>query len=644
MGITRRDFLNGTALVIGIGAAATLLPWRQLLNKGELPPADLVELKDYYPPEWTGLRGDNATSSIVAHEMGWNKKTFDISQLPSQEHYDLVIVGAGLSGLSAAYAYQKDHPDARILLIDNHDDFGGHARRNEFHHNGKMILTYGGSESFDEPQVKYDEKTLAMLEDLGIDYRKFEEYFDQKFSEKHGLHHGIFYDKAHFGVDKVIAKDPYFGDFDASEAFADAPLPEADKQALIKLYEDPDDYLGDMPKARRADYLKTISYDDFLTQHAKLPEKAREMLDNICLEYWGFATDGLPALTAFEEEYPGLSNLGLEESEDKEEIPYIYHFPDGNASVARMLVKRLIPNVVSNPEIDQKKPPMEAILFNRFDYSKLDQADQKVNLRLNSTVIQVANQDDGQVAIGYITTALPQNNPNQEKPQLSEPKKITAKHCILAGNHRMMAYIAPEFSPEKKAAMAEDVRVPMIYGKVLVKNWHAFKKLGVNEIYCPQAPYCLVQLDDPVNIGEYQFAKTPDDPMVIHMVRVCVPYGTKKGVREACKMGRVELYTQSYEALEKQMLDQLRDIFAQAGETLDDKILAVTINRWAHGYSYEENELFDTPEAAEKIKKEAQAPVGNIHIANSDANWQPYLEGATQQAWRAVGEIEKQSI
>ena len=174
-----------------------------------------------------------------------------------------------------------------------------------------------------------------------------------------------------------------------------------------------------------------------------------------------------------------------------------------------------------------------------------------------------------------------------------------------------------------------------------MKNWQAFKKLGVHEFYAPTSPFCLVKLDYPVSMGDYDYPKSPDEPMVIHMVSVPVPYGTGKTLREACKQGRSELYQKSYEQLEATMLTQLKEIYEQAGETLDDKILAITINRWGHGYSYENNILWDKPKEAERILKSVKTPHGNIYIANSDANWQPYANGAIDQAWRAVGEVRE---
>ncbi len=146
--ITRRDFLNGVAVTLG----ASLLPYCS-----EKPVAEAIyapeQAPGYYPPALTGLRGDPEGSFEVAHELrdgSFWKKAGPIKD--TGEEYDLVIVGGGISGLSAAYYFRKHAgPDARILILENHDDFGGHAKRNEFSVNGRTLQGFGGTFSIDSP-------------------------------------------------------------------------------------------------------------------------------------------------------------------------------------------------------------------------------------------------------------------------------------------------------------------------------------------------------------------------------------------------------------------------------------------------------------------------------------------------------------
>lgn len=633
--ITRRDFLNGTALVVSGLALANLTGCDKIspsqsdtpaqAPNTQTPPPPAKQLSNY-PPEFGGLRGNHEGSFDVAHELAWQKKPFDVSGEPVQETVDLVVVGAGISGLSAAYFYQKKFPTAKILILDNHDDFGGHAKRNEFHTtlDGKDIfrISFGGSESIDTPS-EYSEEAINLLTELGVDVQKFYTYFDQNYFKTLNMKDGVFFGQSAFGQSVVIDDMPTAQN--AAQFFTKSPLPASDQIALIELYANPQDYLANLSNSQKEAHLKSISYDKFLKDYAGLSDSAMRFMSEICLEYWGVNADALSAYDAFVEGYAGFDGLGLETEDEGEDEPYIFHFPDGNASIARLLVKKMIPSAIANPDNSHGKSEMEAIVLDKFDYAKLDMAGQAVNLRLSATAVQVKNLDDGTVMVGY----KKDNN----------SYRVDARHCILACQHGMVPFLDKELSHTDKDAFLQNIKVPMIYTKILVKDWQAFVKLGVKELYAPKSPYCLVMVDYPVSMGGYTCPQSPSEPMVVHMVRVAVPYRTGKDVRESYRMGRADIYGKSFAELEQQALDQLREIYQVAGETLDDKVLAVTINRWGHGYSYEQNRLFDKEDAAERILATVKKPHGHIYMANGDADWSPYLDGAIDQAWRAVSEI-----
>ena len=175
--VTRRDFLNGAAIAIG----ATLVP-RSLV--GATSREEPQNRPGYDPPVETGLRGSHPGSFEIAHSL--RDGTFwDRAGKPSDtgETYDLVVVGGGISGLAAAYFFrEKAGKSSRILILENHDDFGGHAKRNEFHLGGRLQLLNGGTLLIDSP-TPYSPVADGLLKTLGIDPAQF----DAKFTESQTL-------------------------------------------------------------------------------------------------------------------------------------------------------------------------------------------------------------------------------------------------------------------------------------------------------------------------------------------------------------------------------------------------------------------------------------------------------------------------
>lgn len=621
MAISRRDFLNGVALTI----AAGFTPLR----------AFAANPQQNYPPLKTGMRGNHPGSFEAAHKLARQGHRFPIGGLSVKGVYDLVVVGGGISGLSAAWFYRQRHPNAKILILDNHDDFGGHAKRNEFKVNGETLLSYGGSESFQSPESLFSDQVNGLLEGLGVDIDKFKQYFDREFYYKQGLSRGTFFDKDHFGVDKVVGGSPEMGIADelrpdllnsrSMQAYLnDFPLSQADRDALITLHLDPPDYLPEMSVDEKIEYLSTISYAYFLKDIVGLSDTAMLYFRSLSNEFYGYGIDSIAAIDAQEVRYPGFDAMDLPEPDEEVlaelDDPYIYHFPDGNASVARLLVRDLIPGVAPGNA-------MEDIVMAPFDYAKLDVASNKVQLRLNSTVVRVDNPN-GPVDVGYL--------------QDGALHRVQGRECIMACYNMVIPSIIPSLPAAQKEALQRNVKAPLVYTKVVLKNWQAFKKQGVHMVYAPTAPYSLVKLDYSVSMGDYQHTTGPDKPIVVHMVQVPTAANTGLDVRQQLRMGRAELLGRSFADMETEIRTQLAGIMDVSLSELDSLIVAITVNRWSHGYSYEETSLFDTEDSAERTINIARQRHGKIAIANSDSAWAPYMHAAIDQAWRAVNELTEQ--
>ena len=619
MQITRRDFLNGVA--IGIAAGLTPLQILQAAPDGR-----------YYPPSLTGLRGSHPGAFEVAHQMGWEKKTFDTDALPIAEQYDLIVVGGGISGLSAAWFYRQKHPQAKILVIENHDDFGGHAKRNEFSADGRTLIGYGGSEAFQSPNHLYSKEVNGLLKALGVEIKRFETAFDRNFYPDLKLSRAVFFDKETFGEDKLVTGDPtpMVADDIAPERLNarsirdfinDFPLPEADRKALIDLHETPRDYLAGKSLKEKNEHLERTSYRDFLLKDVGLSPTAVAYFQGRTNDFMALSIDAVAASDAYNVGFPGFAAMQLEpiseEARAEMEEPYIYHFPDGNASLARLLVRDLIPQVAPGKG-------MEDIVLAQFDYSQLDKAAHAVRIRLNSTAVSVRNVDGG-VNVGYSRGG-----------QLAQ---VRSKHCVMACYNMMIPYLLRDLPAEQANALSQNVKFPLVYTKVVVRNWQAFHTLGVHEIYAATQPYSRIKLDYPVSMGGYEHPRDPSKAIGLHMVYVPTTPNAGMNARDQARTGRAKLYAQSFDQLEAQLRDQLQRMLGPGGFDHQKDILAITVNRWSHGYACFTNTLFDDPEQTEKWQETARKPLGNVTIANSDAAWSAYAHAAIDEAWRAVGEL-----
>src|SRR5580704_8025106 len=274
--INRRDFLSGTALVI----AAGLTPLAQI----RAAPGR------YYPPSLTGLRGSHPGSFEVAHQVGREGKSFDISGLPIEQSFDLVVVGGGISGLAAAWFYREAHGSAsRILIIDNHDDFGGHAKRNEFRVGSRLLLGYGGTESLQSPKALFSKTVNRLIRALGVDIRRWDTAFEGRLYTSLGLTKGVYFDRETFGVDRLVVGSPIVTGGDSMPSHgrarpieavvAEFPMSDDAKARLIAFFKHPKDYLAGKSKAEKIAYLKKISYRDYLRKDAGLGDEAVKYLD-----------------------------------------------------------------------------------------------------------------------------------------------------------------------------------------------------------------------------------------------------------------------------------------------------------------------------------------------------------------------------
>jgi len=615
--ITRRDFLNGVA--IGTGGLLAADPLLAALVAEETAPENAA---GYYPPALIGMRGNHDGTFTYAHQLRDGKR-WDSTGAPAKtgETYDLVVVGGGISGLAAAYFYRKSAgKSARILILDNHDDFGGHAKRNEFRAGGRMLLSYGGTQSIESPG-KYSDVAKGLLGELGIQTERFYKAYDHALYSKLGT--AAFFDKETFGADRLVTgmnATPW------PEFLAQAPLSDIARRDIARVYTERVDYLPGLSKDEKLAKLEKISYADYLVKYCKVTPEALPFFQTFTHDLFCVGIDAVSAAACYEAgddyqsfRYPGFDGLGFPEREKEE--PYIFHFPDGNATVARLLVRALIPGAVPGKTMDD-------VVTARADYSKLEEANSAVRIRLNSTVVHVQHGKGGKAAeeveVAYVRGG--------------KLASVQAKKCVLACYNGMIPYLCPELPEKQKDALAYLVKAPLVYTHVALHNWTAFHKLGVHHIVAPAGYHTYTALDFPVSVGQYRFPGNPEEPMVLFMLRTPCRPGLPP--RDQHRAGRMELMQTPLATFERNIRDQLARMLGGAGFDAARDIEGITVNRWAHGYAFTPNALFDADwKEEEKPWVIGRKCFGSIAIANSDAGASAYTDVAIDQAHRAVAEL-----
>ncbi len=607
--ISRRDFIHDTGLV-ALGLMATTGCWSET-------PGDIVMPAGAdYPPAKTGMRGSHPGSFETAHALAREGVRFD-NPVDLDERYDLVVVGAGISGLTAAHQYRKRFgSDSRILILDNHDDFGGHAKRNEFHHDGVMRLSWGGTMNLEF--LSFSDTVLGFLEELGIDVHRLNRELE--------FHYGadkpaIWFDAETYGRDVLVPEfSMYSRNLDALDSIDQFPISESGRAALKRFYNTDATVLEGMDESGIDRVLHGTSYTEFLSRYAGLPDDVVELFIKAMDGYWGVQTHSLSAAEAMQAWLPGSHLLGdaADQVAGSVESETVAMFPDGNASIARLLVRSLIPAVA--PAANSQN-----IAVARFDYAQLDRPGSPIRLRLESTVVRVLNVD-GEVAVTSVRDG--------------SVVRVRARHAVLACYHAIIPYLCPETPEAQKEAQRYQVKHPMLLTNVLVRSREALDRLGISGAYCPGRMHAKVWLIEGVHTAGYRPSDRDTGPVPLMFWGTIAPPRRDVPIHDQLRAARGIMLGLTFEDFEREVRTVLDRMLGPAGFDVAEDILAITVNRWPHGYAYDYLELWDPEWEPGRAPHEiARQAIGNITIANSDAAASAYTHAAIEQALRAVAEL-----
>ncbi|HJO04577.1 MAG TPA: NAD(P)-binding protein [Acidobacteriota bacterium] len=634
--IKRRDFVAGVSAVVGGAMVTPRITAPAMARPLQVRPGDA----ENYPPLRTGMRGAHPGAFEAAHRTrdGANWEGAE----PVDESYDAIVVGGGLSGLAAAYFYrQMTGPEARILILDSHDDFGGHAKRNEFERREGTLISNGGSSYMVRP-VTFPAPVMAMLRDIGVELDEPTNVVDSSSFRSRGMVRGTFFDRETFGENRLVTGGSLSQP--TREFLARAPLSERVRADLLRLYTG-EDYLAGMSKEEKEAYLQRISYRDYLLDVAKVQPEVLTLVGSV----WALSQDTASAWFAFYRGGMGFEGLGLTRPpfspERSEEGHESVSFPAGNSDIARLIVRSLIPSALPAGR-------MADVILDRVGYSRLDEPSSPVRIRLNSLAVQVEHL--GEAPVGRLRT----DDRETEVTYVRAGKlyRVRSKGTILAGDNAMIPYICAELPEEQREALLLTDRAVNMMTTVSLRTWESFERLGITGVDSPGMFYNTFNLRTPRHFGAYRPRLDPAKPALVglqspsgvlhHRTMVRELFGGNPPVpgtplREQLAALRTRVLRTLFEDFERRIRKQLARVLSPGGFDPARDIEAITINRWPHGFAMGTNALFDPAEWTGESHPAVvgRQRLGRITIANSDAAGLSLAQAAMDEGYRAATEL-----
>jgi spermidine dehydrogenase len=672
--ITRRDFLDGVAITAAGLAAAAAAP---NLTGAEAALRSRSRTSSY-PPTATGIVGErNAViRDTIAIDGYPNPKDVHSTKGGPGIHprhvrdvddvYDLVVVGAGASGLAAAKWYQdRFGPNAKILLVDPLPDFGGHSHRNEFHIGDTTLLRNGGTVNLDSIGTwnrpagglldipgGYGQPALDMLAFCGVDPNNFPSSQGPGIPASYGLRPMLLFPRKDWGKDYLIRNK--LGSQSWADFLAGTPYSPNAREGIARIIEDETtDWIsakhGPQTDQQKKAILAKITYKRYLMDYVGANEEATGWFQRNSHslfaagihvtqagDMWALEEDGFAGLGLEPTIFPGIGRTAQQDMQENSGPTRAW--PDGNTSLLRLLVAKLIPSAIS--DVNGARPTAETIVAAQANYSELDRRSHNVRIRLNHTVTDV-KPSHGRHELAEVTYVRTGGG------DCRSGERVKAKHVVMACWNRVTARLVDGLPHDQVKNLDYARKAPLIYCRVGLRNWQAFADSQISSV-TPRGNSLFwdsTSLQAGTRFGSAYgpTPNTPDKPALISLT--CTPGSLRaKSQLESYEEGRKTLLEMSFRDYERAIIDVLDRSLNQAGGDFDPErdIHAITVNRWNYGYAYELTSTYDPSLYGPNDKQphvKGRRPYKNVAIANSDSGAFAYTHSAINEAYRAVQDL-----
>ncbi|MGY8985624.1 MAG: NAD(P)-binding protein [Sphingomonadales bacterium] len=627
--ISRRDFVNGT--LVGVGAAL-------LSSTAPLYAAAKKKTAFKASDPWTGYAGvgdyakSNGNIASVRDAAHLIRDGFTEEMVENAggaiEEYDMVVVGGGFSGIGAAYKFHKTHgQDKNCLIIENHPIFGGEAKQNEFEVDGHMLYGPQGSNDFGPPNKDDDDLIGDIYRDTGLpfgyDFVK-QDYNKTKIRAPLENYYGMFWEEERYDTGYFFGKDaktPWVINPKADK-LARIPWPQDLIKELNNIFDDKKDYYdGD----DFDHWLDSMSYKDLIENVMGYSPKVTEYFDPIiAISMGGVGGDVYSAYSAKLLDMPGTRIRYKYDKTLTDKQVGAFSFPGGNTGIFRHIVKYLIPNSI------QGVTGFEETLFNPINFKALDRPENPLKIRLNSTVIDVSHDGDPGTA----------SHVNITYTKDGKVRRVKARSVVISVGGWVAKHIVSDMPEEIYEAYSQFYHSPVLVVNVALRNWRFLDKLGISSGRWFRGFGDFFSIRRPMVTGDNTQPFDPDKPVVMTFY---APFNNPgHSPAEQGSIGRNELLGKSYADYEKEITEQMTDMFGMAGFNAKEDIAAIVLNRWGHAYISPQPGFHFGKDGKEAPKETVKRGFGRIQFGHSElSGYMSHTRALNQGAQAAEKVMQK---